>query len=176
MVLPVHSWLHFYIFVLLLMILCFSLFDTNSYYDTFLSRYQELAMERNWKQPLKSVSLCLLLSRITYHFAISSLFTVNEFSFSIATFSLWIAVALCYSVQIVDEGTIPLTPNDILVDALVSPSGVIPISPAALEIHHWKDALLNTKASGESPVTASSKRWGRNHTLLNSDPTTTNPV
>ncbi|XP_016499456.1 5-formyltetrahydrofolate cyclo-ligase, mitochondrial-like isoform X4 [Nicotiana tabacum] len=45
-------------------------------------------------------------------------------------------VALCYSVQIVDEGTIPLTPNDILVDALVSPSGVIPISPAALEIRH----------------------------------------
>ncbi|XP_019243652.1 PREDICTED: 5-formyltetrahydrofolate cyclo-ligase, mitochondrial-like isoform X2 [Nicotiana attenuata] len=70
----------------------------GGYYDTFLSRYQELAMEQNWKQPLK--------------------------------------IALCYSVQIVDEGTIPLTPNDILVDALVSPSGVIPISPAALEIRH----------------------------------------
>ncbi|GKV14177.1 hypothetical protein SLEP1_g25087 [Rubroshorea leprosula] len=32
-----------------------------------------------------------------------------------------------------DEGVIPVTPNDVLVDALVSPSGVIPISPAALE-------------------------------------------
>ncbi|XP_047265711.1 5-formyltetrahydrofolate cyclo-ligase, mitochondrial isoform X4 [Capsicum annuum] len=68
----------------------------GGYYDTFLSRYQELAEKRNWKQPLK--------------------------------------IALSYSVQIVDDGTIPLTPNDILVDALVSPSGVIPISPAALEI------------------------------------------
>ncbi|KAF3652001.1 hypothetical protein FXO37_17696 [Capsicum annuum] len=47
---------------------------------------------------------------------------------------LLLPVALSYSVQIVDDGTIPLTPNDILVDALVSPSGVIPISPAALEI------------------------------------------
>ncbi|XP_055828313.1 5-formyltetrahydrofolate cyclo-ligase, mitochondrial isoform X2 [Solanum dulcamara] len=68
----------------------------GGYYDTFLSRYQELAEKRNWKQPLK--------------------------------------IALSYSVQIVDEGTIPLTPNDVLVDALVSPSGVIPISEAALEI------------------------------------------
>jgi len=51
-----------------------------------------------------------------------------------SNFSLWSAVALSYSVQIVDEGTIPLTPNDVLVDALVSPSGVIAISPAALEI------------------------------------------
>ncbi|XP_022738641.1 5-formyltetrahydrofolate cyclo-ligase, mitochondrial isoform X3 [Durio zibethinus] len=42
-------------------------------------------------------------------------------------------VALSYSVQMVDEEIIPLTPNDVLVDALVSPSGVIPISPAALE-------------------------------------------
>ncbi|CAN4086112.1 unnamed protein product [Withania somnifera] len=70
----------------------------GGYYDTFLSRYEERAKEKNWKQPLK--------------------------------------IALSYSVQIVDEGTIPLTPNDILVDALVSPSGVIPISPAALEICH----------------------------------------
>lgn len=70
----------------------------GGYYDTFLSRYQELAQKRKWKQPLK--------------------------------------IALSYSVQILDEGTIPLTPNDILVDALVSPSGVIPISPAALEICH----------------------------------------
>ncbi|CAN4088186.1 unnamed protein product [Withania somnifera] len=68
----------------------------GGYYDTFLSRYEKLAKEKNWKQPLK--------------------------------------IALSYSVQIVDEGTIPLTPNDILVDALVSPSGVIPISPIALEI------------------------------------------
>ncbi|XVF12029.1 hypothetical protein REPUB_Repub08aG0079500 [Reevesia pubescens] len=42
-------------------------------------------------------------------------------------------VALSYSVQIMDEEVIPVTPNDVLVDALVSPSGVIPISLAALE-------------------------------------------
>ncbi|OMO87262.1 5-formyltetrahydrofolate cyclo-ligase [Corchorus olitorius] len=41
-------------------------------------------------------------------------------------------VALSYSVQIMDEA-IPITPSDIPVDALVSPSGVIPISPAAVE-------------------------------------------
>ncbi|XP_022921536.1 5-formyltetrahydrofolate cyclo-ligase, mitochondrial-like isoform X1 [Cucurbita moschata] len=42
-------------------------------------------------------------------------------------------VALSYSVQIMDEGIIPLTPNDVLVDVLVSPSGVIPISSAGLD-------------------------------------------
>eukprot|EP00262_Sarcandra_glabra_P013372 TRINITY_DN3691_c0_g1_i1.p1 TRINITY_DN3691_c0_g1~~TRINITY_DN3691_c0_g1_i1.p1 ORF type:complete len:132 (-),score=22.73 TRINITY_DN3691_c0_g1_i1:178-573(-) len=42
-------------------------------------------------------------------------------------------VALSYSPQIMDEGVIPVTPNDVLIDALVSPAGVIPISPAALE-------------------------------------------
>ncbi|GLU12271.1 hypothetical protein SLE2022_289660 [Rubroshorea leprosula] len=67
----------------------------GGYYDSFLRKYQELATERNWRQPL--------------------------------------LVALSYSVQIMDEGVIPVTPNDVLVDALVSPSGVIPISPAALE-------------------------------------------
>ncbi|EOY20297.1 5-formyltetrahydrofolate cyclo-ligase isoform 3 [Theobroma cacao] len=41
-------------------------------------------------------------------------------------------VALSYSVQIIDE-VIPVTANDALVDALVSPCGVVPISPAALE-------------------------------------------
>ena len=41
------------------------------------------------------------------------------------------AVALSYSVQIMDEGVVPVTPNDVFVDALVSPSGVIPISAAA---------------------------------------------
>lgn len=35
--------------------------------------------------------------------------------------------------QIVDEGSIPITPSDVSVDALVSPSGVIPISSAGLE-------------------------------------------
>ncbi|GLT66518.1 hypothetical protein SLA2020_388780 [Shorea laevis] len=42
-------------------------------------------------------------------------------------------VALSYSLQIMDEGIIPVTPNDIPVDALVSPTGVIPISQAALD-------------------------------------------
>lgn len=43
------------------------------------------------------------------------------------------AVALSYSLQILDEGIIPITPNDMFVDALVSPSGVIPISPFGRE-------------------------------------------
>ncbi|KAE8709339.1 5-formyltetrahydrofolate cyclo-ligase [Hibiscus syriacus] len=40
-------------------------------------------------------------------------------------------VALSYSVQIIEEGAIPVTPFDIPVDALVSPAGFIPISTAA---------------------------------------------
>ncbi|KAJ0095931.1 hypothetical protein Patl1_16280 [Pistacia atlantica] len=42
-------------------------------------------------------------------------------------------VALSYSVQIMEEGSIPVTPCDVPVDALVSPSGFIPITPIALE-------------------------------------------
>ncbi|KAB2624636.1 hypothetical protein D8674_016296 [Pyrus ussuriensis x Pyrus communis] len=42
-------------------------------------------------------------------------------------------VALSYSVQIVEEGAIAVTSNDVSVDALASPAGVIPISPAAQE-------------------------------------------
>ncbi|KAL6997259.1 5-formyltetrahydrofolate cyclo-ligase, mitochondrial [Sarracenia purpurea var. burkii] len=41
-------------------------------------------------------------------------------------------VALSYSRQIMDEGVIPVTPTDVPVDALVTPSGVISISPNAL--------------------------------------------
>lgn len=40
-------------------------------------------------------------------------------------------VALSYSVQILDDGVIPITPNDVYIDALVSPAGVIPISSSA---------------------------------------------
>ncbi|KAL6524386.1 hypothetical protein OROHE_016057 [Orobanche hederae] len=36
---------------------------------------------------------------------------------------------------ILEDGVIPITPNDVPVDALVSSSGVIPISPAACEIY-----------------------------------------
>ncbi|XP_065876792.1 5-formyltetrahydrofolate cyclo-ligase, mitochondrial [Euphorbia lathyris] len=67
----------------------------GGYYDTFLSKYQELARERNWKKPL--------------------------------------LVALSYSSQLIDEEAIPVTPRDVLVDALVTPSGVIPISQSASE-------------------------------------------
>nr|CAB3458426.1 unnamed protein product [Digitaria exilis] len=42
-------------------------------------------------------------------------------------------VALSYSVQIMDEGVIPVNSTDVHIDALVTSSGVIPISPAALE-------------------------------------------
>uniref|UniRef100_A0A2N9EBY6 5-formyltetrahydrofolate cyclo-ligase n=1 Tax=Fagus sylvatica TaxID=28930 RepID=A0A2N9EBY6_FAGSY len=58
-------------------------------------KYQELANQRKWKQPL--------------------------------------LVALSYSLQIVEEGAIGVTSNDVPVDALVSPAGFIPISPAALD-------------------------------------------
>ncbi|KAI7754280.1 hypothetical protein M8C21_001148 [Ambrosia artemisiifolia] len=68
----------------------------GGYYDTFSSKYQELARQRNWKQPL--------------------------------------LVALSYSVQIIEDGVIPLTPSDVFIDALVSPSGFIPITSAAQEI------------------------------------------
>ncbi|KAK2996126.1 hypothetical protein RJ639_026498 [Escallonia herrerae] len=70
----------------------------GGYYDTLLMKYQELAKERKWKEPL--------------------------------------LIALSYSPQIMDEDVIPLTPNDVAIDALVSPSGVIPISPAAFESLH----------------------------------------
>ncbi|KAH8493137.1 hypothetical protein H0E87_022404 [Populus deltoides] len=66
----------------------------GGYYDTFLRKYQELAEERDWRQPL--------------------------------------LVALSYSLQIIDDGAIPVTLNDVPVDVLVSPAGVIPISQAAL--------------------------------------------
>ncbi|KAA8540899.1 hypothetical protein F0562_024963 [Nyssa sinensis] len=56
----------------------------GGYYDTFLMKYQELANERKWKQPL--------------------------------------LVALSYSLQIMDDGDIPVTPNDVRVDALITPS------------------------------------------------------
>ncbi|CAL5061969.1 unnamed protein product [Urochloa decumbens] len=42
-------------------------------------------------------------------------------------------VALSYSVQIMEEGIIPINSTDVPIDALISSSGVIPISPAALE-------------------------------------------
>ncbi|WVZ66470.1 hypothetical protein U9M48_015682 [Paspalum notatum var. saurae] len=67
----------------------------GGYYDTFLLKYQELAKEKGWNQPL--------------------------------------LVALSYSVQIMEEGVIPVNSTDVPIDALVSSTGVIPISPAALQ-------------------------------------------
>ncbi|KAG6386119.1 hypothetical protein SASPL_155009 [Salvia splendens] len=69
----------------------------GGYYDTFLTKYQELAKNRKWKKPL--------------------------------------FVALSYSLQILEDGVIPITPNDVPIDALVSSTGVIPISQAANEMH-----------------------------------------
>lgn len=43
-------------------------------------------------------------------------------------------VALSYSTQILEDGVIPMTPNDVPIDALVLSSGVIPITPAANEM------------------------------------------
>ncbi|XP_016647437.1 PREDICTED: 5-formyltetrahydrofolate cyclo-ligase, mitochondrial-like isoform X1 [Prunus mume] len=44
-----------------------------------------------------------------------------------------LCVALSYSKQIMEEGAIAVTSNDVSMDALVSPASVIPISPAAWE-------------------------------------------
>ncbi|XAR64988.1 5-formyltetrahydrofolate cyclo-ligase [Bertholletia excelsa] len=43
-------------------------------------------------------------------------------------------VGLSYTVQIVDEGVIAVTSKDLPVDAVVSPSGCIPISPSAINM------------------------------------------
>lgn len=56
----------------------------------------------------------------------------------ITVFFLAIAVALSYSPQILEDGSIPVTPNDVLIDALVTPSGVVPISPRAIERYNTK--------------------------------------
>lgn len=45
-------------------------------------------------------------------------------------------VALSYSIQIAENEKIAVTPYDVNVDALVSPSGVIPISPLAFKECH----------------------------------------
>lgn len=58
-----------------------------------------------------------------------------QFAFSCRD-SLCFPVALSYSVQIMDDGVIPVATTDIPVDALVTPSGLIPISPAAIERCH----------------------------------------
>ncbi|KAG6412252.1 hypothetical protein SASPL_124925 [Salvia splendens] len=60
----------------------------GGYYDTFLTKYQELAKD----------------------------------------------LALSYSLQILEDGVIPITPNDVPIDALASSSGVIHISQAANEM------------------------------------------
>ncbi|KAJ3674584.1 hypothetical protein LUZ60_005200 [Juncus effusus] len=43
-------------------------------------------------------------------------------------------VALAYSAQIMEENIIPMTPNDIPIDAIVSPNEIIPISSNAKDI------------------------------------------
>ena len=53
-----------------------------------------------------------------------------------------VVVALSYSVQIIEEGAIPVTPFDIPVDALVSPAGFTPISTAALRRYDWAKLSL----------------------------------
>ncbi|XP_006838657.3 5-formyltetrahydrofolate cyclo-ligase, mitochondrial isoform X1 [Amborella trichopoda] len=57
-------------------------------------------------------------------------------------------VALSYSVQIMDDEVIPVTSHDVLVDALVSPAGVIRISPIAIEkIGRWVCRVERVKGS-----------------------------
>ncbi|KAJ9560199.1 hypothetical protein OSB04_005359 [Centaurea solstitialis] len=63
----------------------------GGYYDTFLSKYQELARQRNWKQPL--------------------------------------LIALSYSVQILEEGVIPVTPSDVFYRCACVPFWFHPYQP-----------------------------------------------
>ena len=49
--------------------------------------------------------------------------------------SMMIAVALSYSVQLLESERIAVTPYDVSVDGLVSPSGFIPINRVAFENH-----------------------------------------
>ncbi|KAJ8761024.1 hypothetical protein K2173_022062 [Erythroxylum novogranatense] len=53
-------------------------------------------------------------------------------------------VALSYSVQFIKEGNIPVTPYDISVDAVVSPTGFTPISPTAVERSNNNNIGLNS--------------------------------
>jgi len=60
----------------------------------------------------------------------------------------WCLVALSYSVQILDDGVIPITPNDVYIDALVSPAGVIPITSAALHRYTTLHTTSHINISG----------------------------
>ncbi|XP_024313556.1 5-formyltetrahydrofolate cyclo-ligase, mitochondrial isoform X3 [Brachypodium distachyon] len=120
----------------------------GGYYDTFLMRYQELAKENGWSQPLldcvgvgvrvgpkwavlKQKDQSEIMMRERYR---PSGATRGELQLSIqATLAYPVLVALSYSVQILEEGVIPVNSTDVPIDALVTSSGVIPISPAALE-------------------------------------------
>ncbi|RRT59317.1 hypothetical protein B296_00045940 [Ensete ventricosum] len=98
----------------------------GGYYDVFLRKYEELANQQNWKQPLRGTSLSLL------HVMGSQI--PMKVSILIFWIYIWVlAVALAYSMQIVEDESIPMTETDVPVDALVSSNGVFPISPAALE-------------------------------------------
>ncbi|GJN32883.1 hypothetical protein PR202_gb21423 [Eleusine coracana subsp. coracana] len=103
----------------------------GGYYDTFLMKYRELAKEKGWSQPL------LVINRIEVVYFVN---TVMVFAccplakFLISNGLLYyFKVALSYSVQILEDGIIPINSTDIPIDALVSSSGIIPISSAALE-------------------------------------------
>lgn len=103
----------------------FHVLVTTSYYDTLLMNYQNLVKERGWKQPLLgmqssvSIVLCINLLNGEHDFIVLAL--------------ICFAVALSYSVQILDEHVIPVAPYDIPIDALVSPSGLILISETAFQ-------------------------------------------
>lgn len=112
--------------IIVLLFQCMEIY--GSYYDVFIKKYQKLIQERKWKQPLLgSFSLLvkaeLVASTFEFHFMCL---------FQILAYCYLLAVALSYSLQIVEE-PIPVSPHDVPVDALVSPCGFIPISPVALE-------------------------------------------
>lgn len=93
--------------------------------------YHKLVKERKWKQPLLGM-FCSFANL----FKISPKpYLAEQYHLICLTtnFCLRFAVALSYSVQILDDEVIPVTPNDFPIDAIVSPSGMILISPAALE-------------------------------------------
>ena len=95
----------------------------KSYYDTFLKRYEDRAKAKGWSNPLMGIGYNQTDTREC----------CQQKDQLIIVFFVQITVALSYSPQILEDGGIPVTPNDVMIDALVTPSGVVPITPPAIE-------------------------------------------
>ncbi|KAL8154247.1 hypothetical protein V2J09_012007 [Rumex salicifolius] len=73
---------------------------------------------------------------LSYHFPKSNYYDTFLSNYKkLANERSWkqpLLVGLSYSLQILDEDVIPVTPNDVFIDALVSPAGITPISQTAV--------------------------------------------